>query len=63
LDCILFRAYLGWQIETFYLKLSKMVISFYRNIVCKNIVCDMGQKQTKIEKHKFLKKYMPWHFV
>jgi len=33
LDCILFVANLGWQIETFSLKLSKIVKSFYRNIV------------------------------
>jgi hypothetical protein len=41
--CILLRAYLGSQIETFCLKLSKIVIlSFYRIIVRENVSCDMG---------------------
>jgi len=31
------RAYLGWTIETFVSKLSNTKISFYHNIVSKNI--------------------------
>ncbi len=33
------RAYLGWSIEICCKKLSNVVISFYRNIMCKNIQC------------------------
>jgi len=47
LHCIFIRAYLGWSIEICYFKLSNTVISIYRNIVRKNIVCDMGLRESK----------------
>ncbi len=34
------RAYLGWSIKLSNVKIS--FLSFYRNIVCKNVSCDVG---------------------
>ncbi len=53
MDCISFKAYLVWQMETFCLKLSKIVITFYFNIVFKNIACDMGLKNIQLRVHMY----------
>jgi len=41
-------------IETYGSKLSNITISFYLNIVCKYVLCDMGLKVYFLEKNNFL---------
>jgi len=39
---VLFRAYLGWSLKSMVQKYLFIAISFYHNIVCKNILCELG---------------------